>query len=80
MGEKKIETSTLTEKYQATIPRNVRKFLGLGKGDKVAFEIGKDGKVIIRPFKNQELEYLKSIETTLTEWDSKEDDEAYVNL
>lgn len=71
--------STLTEKYQATVPAEVRKFLNLSKGDKVNFEI-ENNQVIIRKIKPLDLEYMKSLENTLQEWNSKEDDEAYNDL
>lgn len=39
--------STLTDRYQTTIPEPVRKALGLGKRDKIRYVIQPDGKVII---------------------------------
>lgn len=37
------EVSTITEKGQTTVPSSVRKALGLSKGDKIAFRIGRSG-------------------------------------
>jgi antitoxin PrlF len=39
--------STLTDRYQTTIPGPVRKFLGLDKRDKICYTIQPDGKVVI---------------------------------
>lgn len=39
--------STLTERYQTTIPDPVRKALGLNKRDKISYTIQSDGKVVI---------------------------------
>ncbi len=39
--------STLTDRYQTTIPAPVRKFLGLKKSDKICYTIGSDGQVVI---------------------------------
>lgn len=39
--------STLTDRYQTTIPNSVRKALGLNKRDKVRYTIEPDGKVFI---------------------------------
>lgn len=39
--------STLTERYQTTIPYLVRQTLGLEKGNKISYEIQTDGSVII---------------------------------
>jgi antitoxin PrlF len=39
--------STLTDRYQTTIPDPVRKALGLNKRDKICYTIQPDGKVLI---------------------------------
>ena len=39
--------STLTDRYQTTIPDSVRKVLGLNKRDKICYNIQSDGKVWI---------------------------------
>lgn len=39
--------STLTDRYQTTVPSEVRKALGLGKRDKICYTIKPDGQVII---------------------------------
>ncbi|HAO13333.1 MAG TPA: regulator [Planktothrix sp. UBA8407] len=39
--------STLTDRYQTTIPDPVRKALGLNKRDKIRYTIGSDGQVVI---------------------------------
>ena len=39
--------STLTDRYQTTIPDPVRKALGLNKRDKICYAIQPDGKVLI---------------------------------
>jgi antitoxin PrlF len=39
--------STLTERYQTTIPEAIRKTLGLNKRDKVRYDIQADGQVVI---------------------------------
>lgn len=39
--------STLTDRYQTTVPAPVRKFLGLGKNDKIAYTLQPDGTVAI---------------------------------
>ncbi len=40
--------STVTDKFQTTIPRDVRQALKLSPRQKVAYEIQKDGSAIIR--------------------------------
>jgi antitoxin PrlF len=39
--------STLTDRYQPTVPAPVRKFLGLGKNDKICYILQPDGTVAI---------------------------------
>jgi antitoxin PrlF len=39
--------STLTDRYQTTIPADVRKAIGLSKHDKICYTIQSDGQVLI---------------------------------
>ena len=39
--------STLTDRYQTTIPEPIRKVLGLNKRDKITYTIESDGRVVI---------------------------------
>lgn len=48
--------STLTDRYQTTIPEVVRKALGLGKRDKLEFLLDDAGGIRIRKAKKQEAE------------------------
>ena len=75
----KSSKSKLTSKYQTTIPQEVRELLLLKKGDEVVFEI-EDGQVVIRKATPLDLEYLSSVESTLSEWNSENDEDAYKNL
>jgi antitoxin PrlF len=73
-------SSRLTSKFQATIPLAIRKHLHLKKRDKIVYELLSDGTVVVRKTTPLDLEYLKSIESTLTEWNSEDDDRAYKHL
>lgn len=73
------QLSRLTSKFQATIPLAIRRKLGLRPGDAVVFEIENDV-VTVRRATALDKEYAKSLEGTLTEWLSKEDEEAYRGL
>lgn len=42
-------TATLTSKNQLTMPREIRDWLGVSKGDQVDFVIGADGVVTVKP-------------------------------
>jgi AbrB family looped-hinge helix DNA binding protein len=74
-----IAASRLTRKYQATIPADVRRALRLEQGDVVQFEIEGD-RVTLRRQDASDRAYLKGLESTLSEWSSPYDDEAYGDL
>lgn len=74
-----MKTSKLTTKYQATVPKEVREFLGLSAGDGLQWEI-EDGHIVVKKVSKMDLEWQRSIEMTLSEWSSPEDDEAYGSL
>lgn len=69
----------ITEKYQTTLPLEVRKFLDIHPGDRVGFEID-NGKVTLKKVTPLDFEFTQALEGTLIEWNSKEDDEAYNDL
>lgn len=74
------QISTVTEKYQATIPLKIRELLHVKAGDKIVFEVHADKHVTIRKGTRLDLEYAKAISKTLDEWGSKNDEEAYRDL
>ncbi len=74
-----MKASKITSKYQATVPKEVRTFLGLASGDGLQWEI-EDGHVVVKKLSKIDLEWQKSVEMTLSEWNSPEDDEAYGSL
>lgn len=71
--------SKVTSKYQATIPREIRRKLELKPGDTVVFEIENDV-VTVRRATAFDVECAKALEGTLTEWLTREDEEAYRDL
>lgn len=76
-----MDISSVTEKYQATIPAPIRKQLGIKKGDKIRFDIEKSGKVVLKKIEPLDRMYLTSIETSLAEeWLSPENCAAYDHL
>lgn len=74
-----MPVSTLTTKYQATVPRLVRETLALAAGDRVEWLISA-GEVRVRKAPPAD-RYLAAIEGTLApEWASDDDDRAYGQL
>ena len=41
--------ATMTSKGQITVPKEIREHLGLEPGDRLDFQIGSDGAVILQP-------------------------------
>jgi antitoxin PrlF len=80
MDKQTRHSSRLTSKFQATIPLKIRKHLHLKAKDEIVYELLSDGTVVVRKITPLDLKYLKSIESTLTEWDSEDDERAYKHL
>lgn len=70
----------ITAKGQTTIPQEVRAALHVGPGDLIAWEIGPEGTATVRRVQPMDLEYLRAVEGTLSEWADPADEEAYRDL
>jgi AbrB family looped-hinge helix DNA binding protein len=71
--------SSLTTKYQATVPKQVREVLQLAAGDRIEWILDPDGFVSVR--KAPADSELAALEATLEpEWGSADDDDAYAAL
>jgi antitoxin PrlF len=70
----------ITAKGQTTIPQDVRAALHVVPGDLIAWEVGADGTATVRRVLPMDIEYLRAIEGTLSEWASPADEEAYREL
>ena len=71
--------SKLTSHFQATIPQKVRKILKINKGDAVGFDVENE-KVVLKKVSPMDVEYLKAVEHTLSEWGTQKDDELFKDL
>jgi AbrB family looped-hinge helix DNA binding protein len=73
--------STLTSKYQATVPKPVREALRLGAGDRIEFTVERGGTVRLRKAAPAADGELQALEAALApEWNSPDDDVAYADL
>jgi antitoxin PrlF len=72
--------SKVTSKFQATIPQDIRSLLDLRAGDRIIFEVNENKQVTIKKATPLDLIYLRSIESSLTEWTSSNDEEDYRDL
>ena len=73
-----MEASKVTSKHQVTIPLKVRKLMGIKQGDAVVYDI-KNGEVWLRRATPMDLAY-SAVAATLSEWNSRADDDAYRDL
>jgi antitoxin PrlF len=71
---------TLTSKNQMTIPLAIRERLNLMPGDSLIFEESETGAIYIRKAARLDVALLSSLENTLSEWNSENDEQAYRNL
>lgn len=76
-----MEVSTVTSKYQATIPLSIRKILKIDKGDKLVFNYNRETEsVTISKAKNVDKNFILAQEKLLSaEWLSEKDDEFFKN-
>jgi len=70
----------ITTKGQTTIPQDIRAALHVGAGDMIAWEMAEDGTARVRRVQPLDIEYLRAVEGTLSEWASKSDEDAYRDL
>ena len=70
----------VTAKGQTTIPRDVRVALNLSAGDLISWEIKADGTAVVRRIQPADIEYMRAVEGTLSEWTGAADEEAYGDL
>jgi antitoxin PrlF len=70
----------ITAKGQTTIPQDVRAALHVSAGDLIAWEVGPDGTATVRRVQPLDLDYLRAVEGTLSEWAGSADEEAYREL
>ena len=74
-----MKASKLSSKGQVTIPKDVRKAIGLKPGDLVSYEV-QDGIVILQRAEPFDAAFHATLSSTLEEWSSPEDDEAFRDL
>ena len=75
-----MNSTKLTSKFQATIPKEIRELLQLKAGDSIAFYASNDGTVVVKKVKPLDKDYLELLTHTLANWSSAEDDEAFKHL
>ena len=74
-----MELARIGTRGQTTIPKRVRVAADLSAGDTLAFEV-KGDHLIVRKMPVAEDAYLCTVEATLDEWNSPEDENAWRDL
>ena len=72
--------SKITAKGQTTVPQEVRAALKSKPGDLIAWDIAPGGRVAVRRIQAIDVEYLRAVQGTLSEWHTAEDEKAYGKL
>lgn len=75
-----LTVAKITSKGQTTIPQDVRAALKVGPGDLIAWDIDANGVATVRRVLPMDIDYLRAVEGTLSEWTSAADEEAYRDL
>ena len=70
----------ITSKGQTTIPQDIRAALHVSAGDTIAWEVNAEGIATVRRVQPLDIDYLRAIEGTLSEWSGEADEEAYREL
>ena len=74
-----MELATLTAKGQVTVPKAVRDALGLKRGDVLSWELDEQS-VRLRVVAPIDLDYLRGVQASLSEWASEADEAAFAGL
>lgn len=77
-----MKAGKLTVKHQVTIPRDVRKALGLKAGDRVVFAI-EDGQAVLTKAEMNDAEeeaWFRFTMSQMTEWADPEEDAYWADL
>ena len=75
-----LAIAKITSKGQTTVPQEIRKLLHVKPGDLIAWEEAGGGTVQVRRIHPTDMEYLRAVEGTMSEWSSPADEEAYREL
>lgn len=79
MSRVALQISRVSSKGQITLPKKVREAIGVRPGETLVYDVA-DGVVTLRRLTPLDIAFHASLEKTLGEWASPEDDEAFGDL
>lgn len=74
-----MKTSRISSKGQITIPKEIRKTLDVEPGDLIAYEV-ENGTVLLKRVAPFDAVFHSALSSTLDEWGTAEDEEAFRDL
>ncbi len=74
-----MPTSRISSKGQVTIPKEIRKTIGLEPGDTIVYEVH-DGVITLKHLEPFDAAFHAALSQTLDEWATPEDEEAFRDL
>lgn len=75
-----VAIAKITAKGQTTVPQDVRAALHVVPGDLIAWEVDAAGVATVRRVLPMDVEDLRALEGSLSEWTRPADEEAYRDL
>ena len=75
-----LAIAKITAKGQTTIPQDIRKALKVSSGDLIAWEVSDDGTATVRRVQPMDIEYMRAVEGTMSEWGTVADEASYGQL
>jgi antitoxin PrlF len=75
-----MELARVTAKGQATIPKRIREAANIQEGDILAFDLDSNNRIIIKRVVPSADAELSALQSTLSEWSSAQDEEAWRDL
>ncbi|MBA3056303.1 MAG: type II toxin-antitoxin system PrlF family antitoxin [Gammaproteobacteria bacterium] len=75
-----LAVAKINAKGQTTIPQDIRTALHVAPGDLITWSVDADGTATVRRAQPLDIDYLRAVEGTLSEWNTAADQEAYRDL